>query len=97
MTRDDINKSSLETVEIDVPDGVAMNAMAHPGSVAYGQIHPYAVREKEAARYIGLTGSTLRKWRMNGGGPRFCRLGGSVVYRMRDLRVFVDSMLEKAK
>ncbi len=35
MTPDDISGASIETVEIDAPDGVAMNAMEHPGSLSY--------------------------------------------------------------
>lgn len=45
----------------------------------------------KAARYLGVSESLLRKFRQNGGGPRYCKVGTKVVYRIRDL----DDYLEK--
>ena len=39
----------------------------------------------EAARYIGLSPSTLKRYRVAGGGPVYHRLGGRVRYRRDDL------------
>lgn len=41
--------------------------------------------EQEAAPQVGLAVSTLQKLRVNGGGPRFLKLGRSVRYREDDL------------
>lgn len=41
--------------------------------------------EQEAAPQVGLAVSTLQKLRVNGGGPRFLKLGRSVRYREEDL------------
>jgi excisionase family DNA binding protein len=39
----------------------------------------------EAARYLGISASTLSKLRVFGGGPKFHKLGRRVVYDTRDL------------
>ena len=46
---------------------------------------PMTVTAKTAARLVGLSESTLAKLRLNGNGPRYCKLGRRVVYRPRDL------------
>ena len=40
---------------------------------------------REAARYVGLAASTLKRYRLSGEGPVFHRLGGRVRYRREDL------------
>ena len=45
-----------------------------------------AVRAPDAAKYVGLSVSTLAKLRMAGQGPTFAKLGRRVVvYRLDDL------------
>ena len=39
----------------------------------------------EAARYLGLSHWTLKRYRVTGDGPVFYRLGGRVRYRREDL------------
>jgi predicted DNA-binding transcriptional regulator AlpA len=43
------------------------------------------LRTPEAAAYIGLSVSSLTKFRCAGKGPRFVRLSGAVRYREADL------------
>lgn len=47
------------------------------------------LRPPEAARYLGLSPSTLAKWRCTGEGVPYIKLGRAVVYRLRDLEAFV--------
>lgn len=47
------------------------------------------VRTPLAAARIGLAEATLAKLRSIGGGPPFCKLGRSVVYRVADLDEWV--------
>jgi predicted DNA-binding transcriptional regulator AlpA len=61
------------------------------------QISPFpdsrrrVLRTPDAAKYIGLTASTLEKMRLSGGGPRFVRLGARAVgYAIGDLDSFID-------
>jgi predicted DNA-binding transcriptional regulator AlpA len=45
----------------------------------------------EAARYLGISASTLSKLRVFGGGPKFHKLGRRVVYDTRDLDGWLDT------
>jgi hypothetical protein len=47
------------------------------------------MREAEAARRLGTSVRTLQKWRCNGKGPRFVRLGRSVRYDPADLEACI--------
>jgi predicted DNA-binding transcriptional regulator AlpA len=54
-------------------------------------MQPRVLRTPDAARYLGLTASTLEKMRLTGGGPRFIRLGFRAVgYAIGDLDDFID-------
>jgi predicted DNA-binding transcriptional regulator AlpA len=46
---------------------------------------------RDAARFVGLSESTLAKLRLNGNGPVYCKLGRRVVYRPADLEQWVQS------
>ncbi len=46
---------------------------------------PYPLRTKEAAKYVGLSASSLNKMRLTGTGPGFHRLGRAIVYLPSDL------------
>ncbi|MGH6774581.1 helix-turn-helix transcriptional regulator [Brucella tritici] len=43
------------------------------------------IRVKQAAAYLGLSKSTMDKLRHFGGGPRYFKLGRSVIYDVADL------------
>lgn len=59
------------------------------------RLEPFAVDEREAARLCGnVSRSTLRAWRSQQRGPRFVRLGRRVVYKISDLRSFLDKNVE---
>jgi predicted DNA-binding transcriptional regulator AlpA len=42
------------------------------------------LRAATTAHYLGLSRSTLAKWRMNGAGPPYHRCGPRIVYYYRD-------------
>ena len=48
---------------------------------------------KQAAKFVGLSQSTLNQYRVSGRGPRFIRLGGSrlVRYDRRELETWARS------
>lgn len=52
---------------------------------------PEVLRPCDAARLVGLSESTLAKLRLNGNGPRYCKLGRRVVYRQADLEQWLQS------
>jgi predicted DNA-binding transcriptional regulator AlpA len=45
--------------------------------------------EREAATYLRLTPRTLAKYRSEGGGPNFAKLGGRVVYPKEDIDAWI--------
>lgn len=53
----------------------------------------YAYPVAKAAAYLNVAPKTLANWRSMGKGPKFCRLGRRVVYRVDDLRQFMDEHL----
>ena len=65
----------------------------HPKEYRDQLAFPYGrkLRTPEAAQYLGISQSTLAKWRLYGTGPLFCKLGGIVVYDVADLNEFTDS------
>ena len=52
---------------------------------------PKVISTKIAARYVGLSASTLAKLRLNGNGPTYCKLGRRVLYRPTDLDQWLHS------
>ena len=57
----------------------------------------YAYNEREAARYLGVSGAVLRLWRAEGKGPRFFRAGEKLIrYRKSDIDSWIESRLSSA-
>ena len=46
-------------------------------------------RTTNAAQYLGVSPRTLEKWRVVGGGPRFAKMGATVVYDQAALDTFL--------
>ena len=46
-------------------------------------------KEKEAATVLGIKPGTLRKWRWEGKGPKFFKIGSSVRYSIEDLQNYI--------
>jgi predicted DNA-binding transcriptional regulator AlpA len=54
------------------------------------------LNEKQAARYIGVSGAVLRLWRSESKGPRYFRAGQKLVrYRKSDLDGWIEARLSK--
>ena len=51
---------------------------------------------KEVAKILGVSVRTLERWRYEGCGPRFCRVGGGVRYLEEDLLAFVEQGRRKS-
>ncbi|WP_425531949.1 helix-turn-helix transcriptional regulator [Ancylobacter koreensis] len=49
------------------------------------------VNVKGASAICGLSVSSLNKYRVHGGGPKFCRAGRLVRYRVSDVRAWLES------
>jgi hypothetical protein len=48
------------------------------------------LKTKEAATFLRLKPATLEQQRWTGKGPRFIKLGRSVIYRRTDLVAFIE-------
>jgi len=46
----------------------------------------------EVADYLNVSVSTVRRWRLTGGGPRWVRIMGSIRYPLSDLETYVASL-----
>lgn len=44
---------------------------------------------QEAAAILRRSVSSMNKWRGDGRGPRYVRVGGSIRYRLSDIRAFI--------
>lgn len=53
---------------------------------------PKFVTEKEAAELLRVSCGLLRKWRNEGGGPRYVRMGRAIRYPYPGLVEFVESV-----
>ena len=51
---------------------------------------------REAAAFLRLGKPTLERFRLTGAGPRYCKLGGAVRYRLVDLEAWLESRLTKS-
>ena len=49
--------------------------------------------EQEAAALLHVTVKAAQNWRHRGGGPRYCKVGRCVRYRLEDLQAFVLAAL----
>jgi predicted DNA-binding transcriptional regulator AlpA len=49
----------------------------------------HIVNTEAAANLLNVSAVTLAKWRVTGEGPRFCKFGRSVKYRISDLEEWI--------
>jgi hypothetical protein len=49
------------------------------------------LNEKQASQFLGCSVAALRKWRLLGKGPAYCRVGRLVRYSETDLTAFLDA------
>ena len=49
------------------------------------------IDEKEASQYLCCSVAALRKWRLLGKGPTYCKVGRLVRYAETDLAAYVEA------
>jgi hypothetical protein len=59
--------------------------------VEFRPAHEGMLNEQQAAQYLGLKLGSLRSGRCRKRGPAYIKLGRRVLYRMDDLRTYVDA------
>jgi predicted DNA-binding transcriptional regulator AlpA len=80
---DKIGNRAYAPVKPQITGGLTMRQDFHEDSAR-------AVSEADLARRVSVSTAVLRKWRREGNGPRFLKLGRLVRYLVRD----VDAWLE---
>lgn len=55
-----------------------------------------ALRVTQAAHYLGLSVNTLNKWRVQGRGPNFVKLGRAVCYKQSELDAWLDRQVHSS-
>jgi hypothetical protein len=63
--------------------------LAAPGHKAENPAGPDLLTPAEASRYVRLAPQTLSRWRCEGRGPDYFKLGGKVFYGRQDLDAFI--------
>ena len=54
------------------------------------------LNQVELARRWSLSHRTLERWRWEGRGPRYLKVGGRVVYRLQDIEAFEAEQLRSS-
>lgn len=49
---------------------------------------PKRLTEQQLSNYWGISKNTLRKWRSNGDGPIYIKIGARIIYRLEDIEDF---------
>jgi excisionase family DNA binding protein len=57
---------------------------------------PTLFKQKQAADYLGVSERTLEKWRLDGVGPRYTKVGRGVRYPEAGLVEFVEAGLRRS-
>jgi hypothetical protein len=52
--------------------------------------------ERQLCRFWSITPETLRRWRQDGFGPIYLKMGGRVLYRPEDVRAFEQQMMYRS-
>lgn len=57
---------------------------------------PQLITSSDAAILLCISPATLRKWRWEGKGPKFIKVGRKVAYRDSDLNTFIDGQVRRS-
>lgn len=68
-----------------------LSPRAQARAFAAARTNPMRMRVARAAHYVGLSMSQLNVLRRNGGGPRYIKLGNTVLYDLTDLDTWVNA------
>ena len=56
-------------------------------------MYPNLINEMKLSEILGVSSNTLRKWRWEGKGPQFIKLGSKVAYRQADVDKYIEGNL----
>lgn len=67
-----------------------------PATPQSGPAQTIIFTTRQAALYLGLSISTLNKWRCYGTGPKYLKLGRAVRYRQEELDCYLEARLYRS-
>lgn len=70
---------------------VAVPGLAPAAPVRQTPLQGHHLRTQDAADYLGLSKSTLEKYRLSGDGPQYVKMGKAIAYKTEDLDAWVDA------
>jgi excisionase family DNA binding protein len=69
-----------------------MQRNANRQNADHGSTNPRRFMDtRQTAQYLGISASTLTKWRMVGRGPRYFNFGSLVRYATEDVDAYIES------
>ena len=74
-----------------IEPAVAATVPAPAVKVRHKPHQGHHLRTQDAADYLGLSKSTLEKYRLSGGGPQFIKMGKAIAYKAEDLDAWVGA------
>ncbi|MBI9078065.1 MAG: helix-turn-helix domain-containing protein [Desulfatibacillum sp.] len=54
------------------------------------------LNQEQTAQFLNISHRTLEKWRWEGTGPRFCKIGRRAMYKPADLQSYVDAQTRQS-
>ena len=67
--------------------------MTENTAIQFNGIHGHRqLTDVQVAEFLNVSISTVRRWRLLGGGPRWVRIGGSVRYPEADLGAYLATL-----
>ena len=85
---------SRETVARESPNQVALSELIEKlraELIPALSIPRVWLNEVEAGKYLSLSTHLLRKWRSQGGGPEFYRVGNRILYKIQGLNEWIEA------
>lgn len=61
------------------------------------QVYDEIMTPEQAAKYLGLKPTTLGRWRWEGKGPKYAKMGESKFAHVRYRKSFLDDFLSKSE
>ncbi len=83
----------MDTQTSEVPDRVADRPAT--GLLPLPADDDALIRARDAPRYLGIAAQTLARWRHEGVGARYTKLGRLCFYRAGDLREWIRSRVRQ--
>jgi predicted DNA-binding transcriptional regulator AlpA len=72
------------------------NITSHTDTYGGNMVDQNVFNTNGAAAFMGVSPSTLSKWRMTGGGPHYVQAGRRIVYRRQDIDAWLAARVKRS-